>query len=964
MIRRSFAALALFALVAGSQVATVAAPSPPAPSPVAGTPAPRTSASPLATASPPDRSPEPRPADATASPAPAGSANPVLGAFPSPSASSLQSLFGSAFGNLAAGASPQAYATFVRGAVRQTGLIDIVKKDDDVYFDLDETSFGKQYLIAPVLASGVTSNAFAGRVYDPFLISFKRVGKRILWLAPNPYYTAPPNSAALASLQISTSDSILTSTPILAEDTVKHRVIIQPNIFLTDFLGVGRDLGRAGSGTSPVLSLFGISTSSGFSVDTARSYYQATKALPRNDELTLRLTFAGPATANVATVPDARGVPVSVHYSILEKPAASSYVPRYGDDRVGYFLSAREDFANDNTRSPFERYINRWDLSKGPIVFYITKEVPQQYRSTVRRAILAWNGAFAKIGHPNAIEVRDQPNDPSWDPDDVRYSVVRWLTSDNGDFAAYSPSIADPETGQILRAEVVLQGESLRSIKRGFVERIVPLQQIASSGVNAYAQATKLQTPLAAALAPQQPQGDDTITSELLDACDYEGQSAVEASVGGMALRAANAPVATTEKYAKDWLYSVVLHEVGHTLGLRHNFMAGDAYSLAEVNNKAFTEKHGLGASVMAYNPTNLAPSGKPHGDYFQMVLGPYDDFAIRYGYQDFGANHPADETTQLRKLANETSRRDLRYATDEDALGNAGLDPRVALFTLSSDPLGYDRQQYAVVDELTKKLDAIYPRDDRPFADERAAFITLLNEKLQTTELVAKYIGGTYTSRDHRGQPGGVAPFINVPRSEQHRAFELLADHVLSSKAFVFPPALLNDLSPNRYYHWNSRTPINQGFPVYEVIATIQDQALDAVLSPISVQRVANAELRATHPGDTTTVADLFAWTRSAIFDDLGGVGTKPIAFSHRELQRRYINLLGAIALLPTSVHGQLDIPYQTETMARYTLMQINHDLNLAVAGHIPDVETRAHLLDLQERTHQMLAAQMPRSE
>ncbi len=944
MIRRTFAALALLATVITASGA-IAAPTPEPTSTVS--PSPRPTAS-------PEASP-------TANPSPTAAAS---GAPSVPA--SLQGLFGALGAPGGGGPSPQAYAAFVKGADRQTGLIDIVKKDDDVFFDLDENDFGKQYLIAPVIASGVSSSAFAGRVYDPILISFKRVGKRILWMVPNPHYTAPPNSAALASLQISTADSILTSTPIVAEDKSKHRVVIAPAILLTDVLGVGRDIGR-GTG-APVLALFGLAAAPGFSADPNRSYYLATKSLPKNDELTVRLTFAGPTNANVATVPDSRGVPVSVHYSIVEKPKTGTYVPRFGDDRVGYFLSARESFANDNARTPFERYINRWDLSKGPIVFYLTKEVPTPYRDTVRRGILAWNAAFARIGHPDAIEVRDQPNDPTWDPDDVRYSVVRWLTADNGDFSAYSPSIVDPQTGQILRAEVVIQGESLRSIKRGFVERIVPLQHIAASGVRAYRLATlqqaEPQPPLAALLGVAPPAQEETFTAELLASCAYQEQATLQAAVGTMALRAGNASAATTEKYANDWLYSVVLHEVGHTLGLRHNFIAGAAYSVAQVNDERFTAKHGLSASVMAYNPTNVAPSGKPHGTYFQMVLGAYDTFAIAYGYKDFGAHDPSAEVAQLRAIADRTSRPELRFATDEDALGNAGLDPLVATFTLTSDPLAYERQQFAVVDELTAKLDRIYPRDGRPFADERAAFITLLNERLQTTTLAAKFIGGTYTSRDHRGQPGGKAPFVNVPRTEQRRAFDLLAQHALSSHAFSFPPALLNDLAPNRYYHWNSRTPANLGFPVYEIVAAIQDSALDAVLNPLTIQRVANAELRATHAGDTTSVADLFAWTRASVFDDLSTARGKPIAFAHRELQRRYVALLGEIALFPTIGHQLVDLPYQTESMARYTLVQIDRDLARAVSVPVPDVATRAHLMDLHDRTQRMLAAPISRAE
>ncbi len=238
-------------------------------------------------------------------------------------------------------------------------------------------------------------------------------------------------------------------------------------------------------------------------------------------------------------------------------------MPRYADDRIGYFITARKHYGNDDLASPFQRFIERWNLDGGPIVFTLTNEIPPQYRDTVRRAILTWNYAFARIGHPHAIEVRDPPTDPSFDPDDARYNTVRWITSDSPTSSAYSPHESDPDTGQIIRAEVVIDGESMRSIRLGFTNRVEPVER---ERANLYAAGPPLQS---AAVSP----GDDEQPIDVMT-CDIADASTVQAAVGMSELLASpQVTSAERERYAQQWLFATVLHEVGHTLGLRHNFL-------------------------------------------------------------------------------------------------------------------------------------------------------------------------------------------------------------------------------------------------------------------------------------------------------------------------------------------------------------------------------------------------------
>lgn len=850
--------------------------------------------------------PAPSPA-ASNSPGAAASASPPLGA-PAPSTQP----------------SPAQYSTFVKGVERQSGLLDVLRKDDDYYLEFSGEQLDRPILISAVVAAaGGGNEAFAGRFFSPLVVQFHRVGKRIFWISPNRYFTSTGEPSTDASLAISVSDSVIASFPIVAEDEAKKRIVISASYFLTDGFGVAQGIGR------PQPGLFGLTVRPPFALDATRSYIERTKALPKNVEILADLAFTGPA-GSVPAVPDGRNVRVKMHYSIVDLPSAGAYVPRLADDRVGYFMSAVKRFGDDTLPTPFVRYVNRWDLSNGPIVFYLTKEIPPEYRLAVRAGIQQWNAAFAKLGIENAIEVRDPPNDPDWDPDDVRYSTVRWLSSDQPLFGGYTPTIVNPFTGQILRAEIVLEGEALRSIKRGYVENVVPTRGIRNL--------------------------EGCEESD----CEYQEQSAELAALGTLSLRAAGASTTQTRDYAQAWLRSIVLHETGHALGLRHNFAASTIYPLPRLTDRKFTTAHGLVGSVMDYTPVNLSPRGEPQADYFQLQLGPYDYWAILYGYVRFGnVVKPEDEAGRLRAIAAESTRPEYAYSTDEDAYGPYALDPNVALFDLSSDPLAWDERQYRVAGSIVRDLDRVYPRDDRPFYEERRAFLTSMGSFERTSSLIVKYLGGSYTSRSHRGQRGGADPVRPIPRATQKRAFDLLAARVFSNDAFSFSPQLIRRLGADRYSHWNSSGGMGrQDFPLGEFVAQMQDGVLEEIFGPLTLARIADQETLGRGGADTMKLGDLFDWTNGAIYAEIENPGLRSIAPLRRGLQRRYADLLIAYVLAPSSVLDRIGYPSDTAALARYALQRLEPQVAERLGSPRLDGATRAHLEDLRHRVESALTA------
>jgi hypothetical protein len=864
------------------------------------------------------------PAPQHASPEPRLSAAPQAAAAPSPSIpprllNILQN---------PGGAPPQAYNAFTRGAQRQRGLVDILRKDDEAYFDLSTDQLGKTFILAPTLASGVGSGAFAGRVFNPLLVQFVRVGRRILWVEPNSRFLAPAGPAQ-ASLDISVADSIIAASPIVAEDTEKKRIVIGAHLLLSDLVGIGQELGRSSNSPPSIAGLLSISLRPSFSVDATRSYVVRTKALPENDEILVNLTFSGPSGA-ISSVPDSRGIPIKVHYSLIAAPA-DGYVPRLADDRVGYFVTARKRLDDDARPSPFLRYIQRRNMASSPQIFYLTKEIPLEYRDAVRRGLLAWNSAFAKIGMPNAIEVKDAPDDPSWDPDDIRYSVVRWITSDRPDFGGMSMSLTDPRTGEILRTEIVIEGEAIRAIKRGYMEVVAP-------------------TAYASTLAPVNDCADED--------CNFSWRFAERAALGTLMARLAN-PYGPRQldKYAQDFVTSVVVHEAGHALGLEHNFEGHAAYTMTQLHDPEFTRTHGISASVMDYNAINLAPAGKPQGAFFQLKPGPYDDWAIEYGYKAVVPNvkEPAAELPQLRAIADRSTRHDLAFATDDDANGVGALDPRVAPFGLSNDPIGFASQAMQIDKSLTTRLERLSPHDAESYADERSAFLVIMSNSFESALAASRYIGGMYSSRAHRGQPGARAPFTIIPRAEQRRAYELVSSSIFAPNALAFSPRLLNDLGSERFAHWGSTSPARPDFPITRFVNTVEDTVLARLFRPIVMERLSDMEQKA-KPGETMSLADLFEWTRASIWDDAATGARTTLA--HRNIQRNYADLMAAIALLPAGVMSQLNIPYDAQALARHELQKIGALAASGLQHPSADLETRAHLENVQVRVRQALNA------
>ncbi len=823
------------------------------------------------------------------------------------------------------------YSRFVEGATSQTGLFTIWRKQGKVYFEISPDQLDHPYLMVPILASGLGRGLFAGLHFQPLLWQYTRVGNQIFSVEQNPYGLAKPGTPQALAVATSYPQSVISADFITALNNQNGNIVFPADALLTDIV----DLTTAINGPPGEAR-----TQGRFAFNSRLSYFGPTKAFPTNVDVEAALTLSGPPGA-IDTVPDSRSLFVRMHYSIIDMPN-DGYRPRLADDRLGYFITARRQYDNQETQTSFVRYIHRWNVqktdpsaprspAKNPIVFYLSNSIPLQYRAPIRSALLTWNSAFEKIGITQAIVVRQQPNDPDWDPDDARYSVVRWVVSPDAAFA-YGPSYANPLTGEIFRADIVIDGNMVRFGRQTLEQLVDPTRDLT---------------------------GTQRLECSLND-CDYGYEAYQQATWATLALQnegvfASNAP--PPQWFVNSYLESIVLHESGHTLGLRHNFEASTIYSLAQLRDRQFTETHGLVGSVMEYTPVNLSPHGKPQGSYFQLQLGPWDYFCIKYGYEQIYAPSTEGERSQLQALAAQTTQKDLRYATDEDNQWADGFatDPRVNTFDLSSDPLAYTSDVYAINRRLFNTLLTRLPNKGESYQATRDAFASTLRSWYSVSRYATHYIGGMYFTRNHRGDLNATLPFTPVPRAQEKRAFALLDRYVFSDDAFTFSPSLLNSLGSDRFSHWQSdpNASLRLEFPVDEYVQAYQLILLAQMWQPNVLSRLASLESRVAKPTDTMSLADLYDWTDQSIWGDLSNSRLRSVPRNHRALQHAY-----ALLLINLMLHPFLGTPVDAQTLARHHLLALDDQLASALRRGGFDEATAANFEDIKFRVDRALQA------
>ncbi len=433
-------------------------------------------------------------------------------------------------------------------------------------------------------------------------------------------------------------------------------------------------------------------------------------------------------------------------------------------------------------------------------------------------------------------------------------------------------------------------------------------------------------------------------------------------ALGSLALGGAAKPLVPEEfkKLVQQVVKFAAIHEVGHTLGLRHNFKASGLYTLEEINTPEKTKDTGLGASVMDYYPINLMPKGHKQGDYFSTTIGPYDYWAIEYGYKPLSGNTEGD-AGELKKIAARSGEPALAFATDEETRVS-DPDPLVNRFDLGKDALQFAKIRKELVAQLVPGLVDRLAEPGDGFERTRRAFNLLLEIQGTAVHFVSRLIGGVYVNRSHKGDANAKPPFVVVEPAQQRKALAMIQTEVFGEKAFEYPTALYNQLVNTKWSHWGVEEPDRPDFPVRGVMLGWQDRVLAQLLSGTTLTRLTDSELKTPADQDAFTAAELLAGLSTAIFRETerlqqGEFTNRKPAISplRRDLQRRYVERLTGVVL------GRMHVPEDCQTLAYGELEGIESRLRGVLAGKAKlDAYTRAHLKETAARIHKVLDARV----
>lgn len=839
------------------------------------------------------------------------------------------------------------HAVVLKDAKPIPGFIPLYQKENQLFAELSSSHFNRDMIVVISIAKGIGQNPLFGGMSwgfgDDWVWQFRKVDDQVRIVRRNVRFTANKGSPEDKAVDLAYTDSVLFSLPTVTTGPNGGTVIDLSQVFMGDLPQISRVL-------------------PGFSFSPSKSNYAAVKGFKDNVEIQVAATYASSGAFELESVADSRGATINVHYSISGLPQ-TGYRPRLADDRVGYFLTVTKDYSSKSDDDRFTRYINRWDLQKADpsadlsppkkaIIFWIEKTVPFKYRAAVRDGIEEWNKAFEKAGFSNAIEVRQQPDNAEWDPEDINYNTFRWITSSAG--FAMGPSRVNPTTGQILDADIIFDSDFLQAWKNEY-EQFTPKSIEAMTGgpldLKGYEEWFKLRKHDHSSPHCEQCQLGMGLARDLA-----LGDAFFMATAGTDAEREAN-----REKLVQQALKEVVMHEVGHTLGLRHNFKSSAIYTLDEINDVEKTKNTGLTGSVMDYAPANIMPKGMKQGDYYSTTIGPYDMWAIEYGYKPLAAGSPEGELPELRKIAAKSGEPMNVYSTDEDTRG-IDPDPLSNRWDLSKDTLEYAKLRAKLISDMWPKILDQMVKEGEGYERARRAFGVLLSHYGNAMFMAARNVGGVYVSRSHKGDPNGQPPFKVVDAAKQREALALLEERVFSDKPFQFPPDLFNYLASSRWWHWGVRPSLRTDYPVHETIAMWQERVLMQLLSPLTLQRIYDSELKVAADQDAFTCAELIRRLTAAIFNEAekmeGGQYTerKPAVSSlRRNLQRAYLQRMSEIAM------GNTSAPADCQAVAYAELKGLQEKINKTLASNVNlDTYTKAHFQESSNRIAKVLDARL----
>jgi hypothetical protein len=843
-----------------------------------------------------------------------------------------------------------AYEAAIKDLKRIEGPFPMYQRKKDILLELPESKLGKIFLLQATLASGLDSGLLhagmpiGNNAVDAF--RFDRNEEQLWLVRPNIANRWQKSDEFAVGAERQFQEAILGSFRIEQQHPEKKLLLVNvTSLFFGDVIRLSEMIAQGLGGP--------------YMLDREKSSIESVKGFPENSTVQMKLHFMSPrgggggglmallGLSAPQTLEDDRSAPLKVSYSVWFRNE-DSYIPRLADPRIGYFTESFFSIDKYLNTDRTERFINRFNLVKKdpaakvsepvkPIVFTIDNSIPADYRGAVKEGVLRWNKAFDALGFKNAVQVQDQPGDKDYDHADGRYNVIRMMVSPSSIFGAISLFRTDPFTGRIYNAGITLDGNLIRDLQQ---EHLRNLSSHAGGGKRAFDVLTRdrqrkatddeylFATPIDQAKKEMfAKMSQFGLAGEL---CTHAADQASSAVMNWIAVQAAPAK-AGKEEYVKKFLSDCVSHEVGHALGLRHNFAGSTNLSTAELADDNLTSQHGTSASVMDYTPTNVQAVLRGTGNFYAPVIGPYDVWAIKYGYADFGAKSTTGEKFQLSQVASASGKKGHAFMTDEDA---DSWNPYAVRFDGGSDPLVFSSKTILAMKRARDYAILNLPRRGESYSKRTNVVLNSIMRSFREGRTAARFVGGIAASRNFKGDTGEKPTMAPVSPALQREAAKMIATNFLAPGAFKMPESVLISLSTDE----------NEGSwtaPVRDFIGFNQQNLLALMLSASASDRIAENSYKVKN---AYGLDEHFQIVTGAVFAEVGT--NQSIDPLRRDLQRFLIGGLTTIAGAPNGAVNE-----DSRMLASQSLSSLrNKMLTQLKKPEKLDNMTRLHLKDSAE--------------
>src|SRR6266566_2285259 len=766
------------------------------------------------------------------------------------------------------------------GTTTDSGVFSVHRSGDKLFYEIPKAMLGREFLLVADQRGTIRGVRYAGEEISDRIVVWERMGNKVFLRIVSYAMRADSTQPVSRAVRLSNMAPIIMSFDVASWHMPDSNAVIEVTKLFTTDVA---ELNLHQSGIRIRR------------MDPARSVIDRARSFPRNIEVSALQTFEVDSVPGPAGGPPNRSlstITMLMNYSMVLLPD-QPMMARLCDDRVGYFNISFENYDEDRVSGPRRCFIKRFRLEPKdpnaavsdpikPIVWYIDPATPAKWVPWLIKGVEMWEPVFRGAGFSNAITARlPAAGDTDFDLDDARFSTIRWLPSTIEN--AYGPSVSDPRSGEILNANI------------GFYHNVASL-------VEAW----------------------------------YWTQA------GAADPRARTLPF--PDSLMGLMLAYVANHEVGHSLGLRHNMVASTYYPVDSLRSRSFTcRMKGTSPSIMDYARYNYVAQPGDSACLMQGI-GPYDYFAIDWGYRRIpNAASPDAERPVLDSLAR------LQDAQPWDRWIGDGepVDPRIITEALGDDPVKASGYGVRNIKRLVPMLIPATTSDRLDNYDRLDdMYVELVAQWAREMNHVAVVVGGVYQFTKYASQSGTV--YQPVPRAKQAEAVQFLNDNVFTTPAFFFDPEILRRIEPTGFV---------------ERVRARQTTILNLLFQDSRLSRL--AEQSATQPG-SYTITDLFGDVRRGIFAEFGA-GPVRVDEYRRNVQRAFVDQMERLISTPlvtplppgfTPFPGfnvPPPRPADARAQARLELVDLQTTLRGAQA-RAGDRTTRAHVVDLLARIDQIL--------